>query len=254
MSARKGNILSIVSQPPPPARVYADFDKWLTLGLDLDALYRRSSEVLTGLEDGNEPYWETVAEPSKGRRGLQVETCPSAQAKGILHKWPKEKLAAKVAKFVDGWEFYEREEQYEAKGDNTKWRLSRRVVCEQVSALLGSFPNAPQVPEVYTRRIIEELVAANPSAVQLEAACRRLVRNCTVVPSVAEALKAIGEVKVPCMDAFDADGDDDELTIIWVHKELEKALAALPAGAPAREGRSRQTTLEDPNDQWDPAL
>ena len=80
--------------------------------------------------------------------------------------------------------------------------------------------------------LIEELVAANPTAVELEAACRWVRRNCTFAPSVAEMLKAIREAKLPCGE-FD-DDCDGEAAIIWVHKELEKALAALPvAAAPA---------------------
>jgi hypothetical protein len=129
-----------------------------------------------------------------------------------------------VAKFCAGWDFYDREELYD-KAKGTQWRLARRAICEQVSALLGSFPNAPQTPEVFVPTLIEELVAANPTAVQLEAACRWLRRNCTFVPSVGEILKAIRKPKmVPCWDAFYED-DTGERNIIWAHKELEKAVA-----------------------------
>jgi hypothetical protein len=98
-----------------------------------------------------------------------------------------------LAKYEEGWAFYEREEQYGEKYDKakgTEWRLARRIIFEQVASLLGSCAGAPQVPEVYTPMLIEEIVAANPTAVQLEAACRWVRRNCTFAPSIAEMLKA----------------------------------------------------------------
>jgi hypothetical protein len=85
---------------------------------------------------------------------------------------------------------------------------------------------------VFTPMLIEEIAAVDPHAVKLEAACRRLRRNCTFVPSVGEVLKALRKVKTPCWDAFDE--YDGEAAIITAHRELEAALAALPAeGAPA---------------------
>jgi hypothetical protein len=83
-----------------------------------------------------------------------------------------------VAQYREGCE---RDELYDERYDKAKgttWRLGRRVICEQVSTRLGSVPNAPQVPEVFTPMLIEELVAFSPSATQLEAACRWLRRNC----------------------------------------------------------------------------
>jgi hypothetical protein len=45
--------------------------------------------------------------------------------------------------------------------------------------------------------LIEEIAAADPSAVALEAACRRLRRNCTFLPSIGEVLKALRKAR-PC--------------------------------------------------------
>jgi hypothetical protein len=53
--------------------------------------------------------------------------------------------------------------------------------------LIGGFPNAsPHAPEVYTRLLVEEIVAANPDAVALEATCREIRRTKTFAPSIPE--------------------------------------------------------------------
>ena len=212
----------VVPLPPakPAPRAYADFDEWLALGNKLAEAYDRICELILEVE-ADEPY---VIE-SKGRK-IPCGT-PSRAARGLLRDWPLDKLAAKAAEFVNGWDHvYGREELYEAKGENKYWRLHRRVICEQLAALIGSFPNAvPHSPEVYTAALIEEIVAANPGAVQLEAACRWLRRNCTFPPSIAEALKALRGVKLPGWDAFDE--YDGELAIVRAHRELEAELAKL---------------------------
>jgi hypothetical protein len=215
--------LTVVPLPPakPKPRSLADFDKWLALGIKLETIYERFGELDLEVEEDT-PYTAT----DKHGRTIPLGS-PRGSARRLLREWPRDKLAAKVAKFVEGWEFYDRNELYE-KDDDGVLQLRHHVICEQVATLLGTFPNAaPHSPEVYTPRLIEEIVAANPGAIQLEAACRWLLRNCTFLPTVAEMLKAIRGAKVPCWDAFGQD-DDGEANIIFMHKELEKTLAALP--------------------------
>jgi hypothetical protein len=49
--------------------------------------------------------------------------------------------------------------------ENEKWWLTRRAVAEQVALLVGSYPNAlPHSPEVYTRMLVEEILAADTDA------------------------------------------------------------------------------------------
>jgi hypothetical protein len=104
--------------------------------------------------------------------------------------------------FDEGREFFEREELYQKTKKSQPdlldcWSnrvITRRVVAEQVGVLLGSFPNSnPHNAEVYTRVMIEEIVAAKPSASALEATMRHLRRNSTFAPSVAEMLKVLRE-------------------------------------------------------------
>jgi hypothetical protein len=75
------------------------------------------------------------------------------EAEALLAERSREKLAAKVAKFVDDWDFYERDELYDEQYDKakgTQWRLARRIICEQMAALIGAYANAaPHAPEAY---------------------------------------------------------------------------------------------------------
>jgi hypothetical protein len=129
-------------------------------------------------------------------------------------------------KFDAGREFFEREELYqktkELKPDllngHTPWQITRRVVAEQVGLLIGSFPNAnPHCGEVYTRLLIEEIMAANPRATVLEATCRQIRRTATFAPTVAELLKVLREQAVLWEDRLDIFDDDIEH---WL-KELD---------------------------------
>ena len=121
---------------------------------------------------------------------------------GKWWKWCEDSTLAMIAEFNAGLEFFNREDFYQrtkvAKRDllnrHTHRQLTRRVVSEQVGLLIGSFPNGvPNSPEVYTRMLIEEIFAANPSAVALEATCREIRRTKTFVPAVAEVLKVLKE-------------------------------------------------------------
>jgi hypothetical protein len=68
-------------------------------------------------------------------------------------------------------------------------QIKRCVVSDQVGLLIGSFPNGtPNSPEVYTKFLIEEIVAANPSVIALEATCREIRRTKKFLPAIVEVL------------------------------------------------------------------
>jgi hypothetical protein len=111
-----------------------------------------------------------------------------------------------LQQFFDAVEYFERDQLYEQTKDlrrRTVGRtehntyatpLSRRVVSEQVSLLIGGFPNTGSVgsPEVYTKMLVEEIIVANPSAMALESVCRQLRRTKTFLPAIAEVLEVLG--------------------------------------------------------------
>jgi hypothetical protein len=76
----------------------------------------------------------------------------------------------------------------------TDRQIRRQFVGDKIGFLIGSFPNAgPHNPEIYVAMLIEEIVAANPSASALEATCRQIRRTATFVPTLAEVLKILRE-------------------------------------------------------------
>jgi hypothetical protein len=82
-----------------------------------------------------------------------------------------------LEEFFSGVDFYSRPELYrqrkrelpDLRNVHTTRQITQRTVSEQVGLLIGSFPNGtPNSPEVYSKMLIEEIVAANPSAIVLE--------------------------------------------------------------------------------------
>jgi hypothetical protein len=95
-----------------------------------------------------------------------------------------------------------------------------------MATLIGSYANAaPGSPETYAAMMIEEIVTYNPGAVQLEAACRWVRRNCKFPPSIAEMLQALREVETGTGEFNDQNPGEEDCYIIWAHKELERAVA-----------------------------
>src|SRR5262245_17605786 len=113
-----------------------------------------------------------------------------------------DRLMSRYREFDRGRQYYERPELYsktkKEKPDllncHTNRVISRRMVSEQVGLLIGSFPNStPHSPEVYTKLLIEEIIAANPQASVLESTCRDLRRTKKFAPTVAEVLEVLQE-------------------------------------------------------------
>ena len=118
----------------------------------------------------------------------------------------------------------------EALYDEDNGNLKRRFVKEQVALLLGSFPNAvPHNAEVYSGMLVEEIVAAEPSAVALEATCREIRRTKNFPPTPAEMLKILKEKETEAAAANDACCDDDETSDYFPRMEsrIREAEAAL---------------------------
>ena len=73
-------------------------------------------------------------------------------------------------------------------------RATSEQVQEQLALLLGAFPssNTPD-PMVYSRMMLNEVMAAEPSVITLTMACSKLRRTLQWPPSIADVLKAIRE-------------------------------------------------------------
>jgi hypothetical protein len=84
-------------------------------------------------------------------------------------------------------------------------QIKRRIVGELVGFLIGSFPAAPNSPKVYNKTLIDEIIAANPSPVALESACReiRRTRNNPFPPPIAEVLNVLKEKAVWWSEAWE---------------------------------------------------
>jgi ABC-type Fe3+-citrate transport system substrate-binding protein len=73
-------------------------------------------------------------------------------------------------------------------------RATLEQIQEQLALLLGAFPssNTPD-PMVYSRMMLNEVLAAEPSVIALTMACSKLRRTLQWPPSIADVLKAIRE-------------------------------------------------------------
>ena len=117
--------------------------------------------------------------------------------------WGEADTLAMIAEFNAALKFFNRDELYQRtkvmKPDflncHTHWQITRRVVSEQVGLLVASFPNSVTSPKVYIRMLIEEIFAANPNPIALEATCREICRTETFgsPPAVGKVLKVLRE-------------------------------------------------------------
>jgi hypothetical protein len=188
------NAIAPKSAPTAPARAYRDFDD---LAHAADTLMKWAADEWAAQEKDEEiPDWRRV----------------SVNA-----------IRNELGQYEALGEFFERDELYDIgkrlpryyKGDDCPvWcdhQLKRKVVAEQVAMLIGSFPTGtPSAPEVYTKLMIEEIIAANPSAMALESTCRQIRRTKTFLPAISEVLEALREHEKRWSDIMEAVAYFDE--------------------------------------------
>jgi hypothetical protein len=178
----ESNAVAVVkSEAPakPPEREYSDFDSWLADGELLAANYARLWEeqarlagLCTDLKDGN---YIRIDEHT------------------LWVNWPGLKgiVSKRIERFDTGCKHYNRAALYSRRADGSE-RILRRVVSEQIALLIGAYPNAvPHNPKIYVRLLVEEIVAAAPSAVALESACRIIRRTKKFPPTIEEMLSLL---------------------------------------------------------------
>lgn len=162
--------------------------------------------------------------------------------------------------FAAGREIFERDELYRTRKTSRQdltgtWKtheITRRVVTEKIGLLIGSFPNAgPHNAEAYIGMMIEEIIAANPSASALEATCRELRRTKNFAPSIAEMLK---ELQAQA-EKWDASLQLWEEEIAYWNKRRQELVAAAKAQAVKQAEKKREREAEEErrlerNAQW----
>ena len=201
---------SLTVVPPDAAKAvapprYADFDRFMKIGKSVADDLAHLNDALDSFDE--HPEQATPERFAQCRKAL-------ADIKQQTAEWNA------LDKICNGEMFY----------DEDNGNLRRRVVEEQVALLLGSFPNAvPHNPKVYTGMLVEEIVAAEPSAVALEAACREIRRTKNFLPTPAEMLKILREKETEAAAANDACCDDDETSDYFprMERRIREAEAAL---------------------------
>jgi hypothetical protein len=91
--------------------------------------------------------------------------------------------------------------------------------------LIGAFPaGTPASPDVFARRLIEEILCLEVTASRIELATRTLIRTRKFLPAISEVLAAVQDAKTPEGGAFDDDGEGVP-AIVWTRAELVEMVA-----------------------------
>jgi hypothetical protein len=200
-AALKASVAVIKSSPPKTSTSYATFDR-VVRGTDEVARYVTAVVKLIDVL-GDQPT----------ARELEDAELLAAQ-------WPK--VAARCARFREAEKFFDSPEFYEVDDEGVDV-ISRRVVGEQIAVMVESDPGAPP-PPTYVTVLVEEVIAASPSALALESTMRRIRRDEKFIryrPKIAEVLTMLREEDAHWVDrrmaAADAEG--------W-HSDLLKVICA----------------------------
>ncbi len=237
--SRRKAVYTEASQPgvpaqPPQHRSYGSFDAWVELGGRLAGYYRELIAVIGGIEteDATEPDINAKSWPWSERpeTRLRRRTALVRAAQTLLARWPANEIENAVAAFAEGCSHYERDALYEPPDRRI---VSRKFVAARVAMLLGAYPaGSPSDPDIYTRRMIEEIVAVDPTATQVECATRVWIRTSKFLPAPGELLDAVRGARTPEYDdAFEVD-ETGVAMIVWARRELARMVAGAKALPP----------------------
>jgi hypothetical protein len=115
----------------------------------------------------------------------------------------------------------------------------RGSVSLQLAMLLGSFPtsNVPDV-KVFTRMLLDEVMAEGVDAITLQAACQKIRRTSKFVPTISEILATIDQQRKLWTERVEA-----ARNVHAMMQELERARYELEAKAAEAEGRAHAAQL-----------
>jgi hypothetical protein len=213
-------------------REYGDFDDFVANADKLVAFFKQVDQDADRLNDIkfewlDRPY---SFDPEQAKREITRANILVRLACNALTKFPPMRKRLASFKFDERW--FNRKELYERKGEG--WRLSRRVVSEQLAILASSFLYKANVSEdeakAFARMLIEEVCAAKPNACVLESACRFLRRDENnergFAPSIAKVLKTIKQESSAWVERWEwLDSDDGDIgSDVFFQRHLEKAI------------------------------
>ncbi len=105
----------------------------------------------------------------------------------------------------------------------------RAEVAKMIAILMGSFPTSkiPE-PEIFVPALLDDVMALDPTFVEMEATCRHLRKTKKFMPSISEVIETLEEQKVLWDRRSDA---------VWFMEEWYDDLCAEIARAKAAEDR-----------------
>ena len=106
-----------------------------------------------------------------------------------------------------------------------------------IAVLMGSFPTSkiPE-PEIFVRVLMDDVMALDPSFVEMEATCRHLRKTKKFMPSVSEVIETLEEQK----KLWDRRSD-----VVWFMEEWYDDLPAIAKAKAAEEARMAKAKAEE---------
>jgi hypothetical protein len=178
--------LTVIGQQPPavPTRAFNEFKDLIRTLDDLLRIYEQFEHCSEAISDSTRDIKNNPLSFNRAKALNAVQ-----MTKNCLKSYFEEKKTQQILdKARTTFEFYDNEQMYDDDG------IKRKIVAEKVSDMLGAFPNlGPHDPQRYIPRMVDEIKAALPFAAALEETTRRIVREKTFPPTVAEVLKILRE-------------------------------------------------------------
>ena len=186
--------------------------------------------------------WTNV---KRGKARLRDKTVPVTERLKLAERWIADlqspEFLQRVRKFDADWQFYERDDLYE----KSERVLTRRFIGEQFALMLACINQKPQDKKLYARMMVEEVIAANPRAVTLEATSREIRRTKTYLPSVAELLNVLH----PQEEKWTGYAELDEHCFDGWRRAFEKAIPELKAEQAEQEAEQKREQVR--REKWE---
>jgi hypothetical protein len=208
------NVVPVKSGAPTPQKLpYPSFDHFVADAVELGERYAYLWDMLKRARKG-------AASDHAGALKLLDRIGRNFETSAGRFQEMAERCARYVELFCGG---------EDASDDPIRYR---QEVAKQVALLIGAYPNGnPADPEIFVRMLIDDIVAAGPTFVVLQAACHKVRRSSRFLPTIAELLEAIEEAEDEWTPRFCA----IHVGIDQVRENAEKLRAEVTAEVEKRE-------------------